>query len=533
LALSDEAFYELHTKYLYDSRFVPFMSNILYFFLYHPTSWLGANHVVGAKFLNALFLGLSLFPVSACARQFLSQRGAYLFSVFVILSPISSYSVYLMPESLYFLLFWVLTYLVVVRMPHRLDGAVYAGFVMAALSAVKPHAFALIVTIPIVLLGLYWVKWEEIPTKNLVRANLGYLAALVIGRLILNYLIAGSLIVWPFGRYYAQFLTPSMRPKRPLLSMNLWYSLGGHFSYLMLLFWPAIVLSLWPSGPAKDKGRGSTSYVALFCFSFATLLVLILLAAKYTADVTGVVDLAYRCRLPGRYYDFALGTLVLLFLARTRATDFSSRRSRRFSFAVIGGAIVAGVAAYFASIAYCPTILDFPEVVLIAKFHVALILAMVGSMGSAVALAFCARSTARFVYLAFLGSLALVTSSAVFVGQVLAARATAPEDLAAIAVRSLVADQVDDGVVIARTEDQRIYRAIFELYSLSEREVLPKTELTRSDLPPGTKWALLLDPYTLKLPYSAIVQGAGFEFVEFAPIGLSAAGSRPATAVPK
>jgi hypothetical protein len=45
------------------------MSNILYFYIYHPTSWLDTNHIVGGEFLNALSFGLALFPLSASARQ--------------------------------------------------------------------------------------------------------------------------------------------------------------------------------------------------------------------------------------------------------------------------------------------------------------------------------------------------------------------------------------------------------------------------------------------------------------------------------
>ncbi len=522
---SDEAHYALEAKFLNNPRFASTMPNILYFYLYHPTSWFGVNHLAAAKLFNAVFFGLSMFPLYGTARCFLSKPGAFIFSVLIVLSPISSYSVYVMPESMYFFVFWILVYVVVAQMPLKpVLGAISAGVTLAALSAIKPHAVVLVAAVPAVLLTLYFCRSEEeISLNQLVGAILSYFAALLVARLSINYMVRGDLLVSPFGSYYQQVFTPSMRPKHTLLSPRLWYSLRGHLSYLAVLFGPGLVFALWPSATPIRENR-KKSYIALLSFSTLVFLMLIAMAAKYTADVTSDGGPTQACRLDGRYYNFALGMLVLLFLARTRIGSSVPRRTNLLRFVVVGVAVLAGVAACFAFADYCPNSVDFPEVVTFSMFRAGLALVILGSIGSAFCLAFFSTATARLVYLGFLGTLALTTSTAVFVGQILYASSPRDADLAGIAVRNLVPDQIDNGIVFARTQDARSYRALFQLYSLAEQKILDQPTLTANDIPPDRKWALLLDPYTLDLPYYAAVRGKGFEFVQLAPGAISVTG---------
>jgi phosphoglycerol transferase len=525
IVFSDEAVYALHSKFLNNPRFTVSRPNILYFYVYHVTSWFGVNHLVVAKLFNSIFFGLALFPLYATARQFVSQRAACIFALIVVLSPVSSYSVYVMPESMYFFVFWILVYVAVVQLPRNLmSGGLNAGLVLAALSTIKPHGLILIAAVPIVLAGVYFQNPDEISVGTLVRANIFFFVAFVVGRLAINYIVRGNFVLSPFGSYYAGILTPSMEARRPLLPPGLWHSLRGHLSYLAILFWPAIVLAIWPSEASGARSRASTHYVALLSFSFVALALLMLMAAKFTADVTGLGAAERACRLHGRYYDFALSLLMLLFLAGTNTATRPPRWSRLLGAVLVGGTIAAAVAAYFTFINYCPNLVDFPEVACFARIRVGLALVISGAVGSAVCLATLSRTTARIAYLGFISTVALTTSAGVFVGQKLFIWSPPAPDLAAIAVRSLVPNQVDDGIVVVRVEDGRGYRAQFQLDSLAGQKILDRPVLSANDIPAGTKWALLLDPYTLNLPYSSMVRGPGFEFLQFAPGGIVAGG---------
>jgi len=532
IVFSDEALYTLHSKFLNDPRFVASRPNILYFFVYHIASWFGSNHVFVEKFLNSAFFGLSLFPLYGTARQFLSKSGSYIFSLAIVSSPISSYSVYVMPESLYCFVFWILAYIVVIRLPNDIVyGGIYSGATLALLSAVKPHALILTMTVPLVLLSLFFLNSDNIPVRRLVRAGLVYLLTLVVGRLIINYAITGDLLVSPFGSYYGDLFGPQMQPRRPLVSPELWHTIRGHLSYLAVLFWPAIATAVRPSQLAGRDGRERAHYVALLSFSFAALALLILLAAKYTVDVTAATVPKDACRLIGRYYNVTLGTLVIVFLAGTKFANGNRACSQAFRVVLVTGAIVSGASAYFAFLDYCPNLVDFPEVVCFSMFRIGLALVIAASLAAALGLAFLTPSAGRAIYLTFLGTLSLTTSAAVFVGQVLFIKSPPQVDLAAIAVRNLVPDQIDDGIVLARMEDARSYRAMFQLYSLSERKILAKPVLTADDIPAGRKWALLLDPYVVNVPVYSTLRGKGFVFLQLAPAATAADGAlKPAQA---
>jgi hypothetical protein len=119
-----------------------------------------------------------------------------------------------------------------------------------------------------------------------------------------------------------------------------------------------------------------------------------------------------------------------------------------------------------------------------------------------------------------LGVMALAASLQVFREQVAAVTPAPEQDLAAIAVRSMVPSEIDDGVVFAKIEDGRSYRAMFQLYSLSKRMILDQPTLSKADIPPGRKWVLLLDTYGLDLRYYSRVQGKGFQFIQLSPGGI-------------
>src|ERR1700722_14009549 len=195
IVFSDEAVYALHSKFLNNPRFTVSRPNILYFYVYHVTSWFGVNHLVVAKLFNSIFFGLALFPLYATARQFVSQRAACIFALIVVLSPVSSYSVYVMPESMYFFVFWILVYVAVVQLPRNLmSGGLNAGLVLAALSTIKPHGLILIAAVPIVLAGVYFQNPDEISVGTLVRANIFFFVAFVVGRLAINYIVRGNFV---------------------------------------------------------------------------------------------------------------------------------------------------------------------------------------------------------------------------------------------------------------------------------------------------------------------------------------------------
>jgi phosphoglycerol transferase len=520
VVFADEELYALHAKYLYDPRFAVLMPNVFYFLVYHPASWFGASHLTIAKLFNAAFFGLALFPLYAIAAKFLSKTGAYVFSVFVLFSPVTSYSVYVMPEAMFFLVFWTLVYLVVVKLPSNLiRGGVYFGFTIAVLSTIKPHGLILFGALPVALAVLRQDSRDQISWSMLVKTAAGSMLAFIVGRFGIEYLACRDFAISLLGIIYSSAFSPPAGSTSWIL-WGFWHLLRGHLASLGILFWPALLVVAWPSQTSNERQRETVSFGLLRGFSFAALGLILAMVVKASLDFT-MLNEVQLCHLHGRYYDFLLPALVLLFLARTRRNT-CPRHATLFRIILIGGACVACALAYYALPTYCVNFVDFPDIRWIAMSTGHLALAMAGCIITAIALAFFKWNIARLVYCASLIMLGLMSSSQVFSDQILAISGPPSADLAAIAVRNLLGSNVDDGVVVAKPEDDHSYRALFQLYSLSQRLIIDRDTLTQSDLPKGVKWALLLDRYRVDIPYYARMRERDFDLILLSPIAVLA-----------
>jgi phosphoglycerol transferase len=518
VVMADEELYALHAKFLHNPRFPIQMPNILFFFVYHLASWFGENHLTVAKLLNATFFALSMIPLYMVAREFLSRTAAYLFSILVVISPISSYSVYVMPEAMFFFAFWVLTYVAVVALPSNLIlGAWCLGLTLAALTATKPHGLVLIGLFPVLIAVRYFIDPDRISWDKVLKSGFGFCIAFAAGRFSIEYLAHGDLAVSLFGSFYRKVVwraprsTQTTRTHSPALSV-MWPCLRGHLAYLAVLFGPGLLFVAWPHSKGKDGQPQPARYTQLLSFSVAVLAILLAMVVKFSAD-NASADPTQLCRLHGRYYDFLLPTFVLLFLSRSRRENFPSCRSTVFKLAVIIGAVAASAFLYHSNSSYCVNFVDFPEIEWIASSEARICCAIAGCLLTAIALAFLDQTAARVVYCSVLVVLALMGTRQVFRDQIAQVAGPPSEDLAGIAVRNLVGDQIDDGMVFARSEDERSHRAMFQLYSLSMRRNLHASKISQKDIPSGVKWILTLDPYELDIPYYSRVRGRDFDLI--------------------
>jgi len=546
--LADEELYALHAKFLNNPRFPIQMPNVFFFLVYHSASWFGENHFAFAKLLNAAFFAMSVLPLYAIARKFLSQPGAYLFSVAVVLAPISSYSVYVMPEAMFFFAFWILTYLLVVKLPADIIyGGIYLGLALAALSAIKPHGLIIAGTFPVVVGILYFASSGDVSLGTLVEASIGCVEALVVGRFAIQYLAHGDFSVLLFGNLYQEVSKPppvavalkwtAKTIHQPAMVLGLghflWHFAQGHLAYVSVLFWPALALVVWPAESVRGALEESLSYRLLRAFSLTALALLLAIVATVGVDFASLYEVEL-CRLHGRYYDFLFPALLLLFLARTRRNSSLPRQATLFRIITIGGAIAASALAYHSRLDYCVNFVDFPEIRWLASSDAHLGFAIAGCIVTAIAIASFNWTWARIACCGTLAVLALLSSNAIFRDQIAQVEGPPAEDLAAIAVRNLMRNQIDDGVVFSKVDhDPRSYRVMLQLYSLSRRRLLNQPALTGDDIPSGTKWILLLDSYRVEVPYYSRITERGFELVTLSPDLLSAAAGSSLESYPR
>ena len=248
LIFGDEGIFLIRAKYigrpqmLAGNELAAWVPNSLYLWLNHFIFYLGANYAIGARLINVLFLVLSLMVLYAIASLFVSSGKAVLAALAVGVGPMSIYSAFVMPETM-FLCAYVCLGFVLVRHIH--DRPIYAGVlsgtVLGAASLIKPHGLMLI---PVVLFALValkvsvpeWCRWSTCGAA--AGAVLGSAVA-TIG--LLNFLILGK-FGFSLGPTYTTLVSKSSAgwSIAPIL-----YVMCGHVAIVLSLYaLPMVVVAM-------------------------------------------------------------------------------------------------------------------------------------------------------------------------------------------------------------------------------------------------------------------------------------------------
>lgn len=159
----------------------PVLPNRLFLAIYGFGSHFGSNYYAFAQLLNVLFWALGLLVLyRLAALSGLSEVRSFAFLAVSALLPLSAYTKYFMPESLFFALFCTSVYALMFGLQRKRDAPIIiAGALVGLLYFVKPHAIAV------------------------MAASAGFLLLLP-GQLRLNALFgSGLLVVMGLGRWVA------------------------------------------------------------------------------------------------------------------------------------------------------------------------------------------------------------------------------------------------------------------------------------------------------------------------------------------
>lgn len=205
----------------------------LYLKLFGITNACGTGFLDCARLLNTLLFVAAAPFIYLCARRVTGKPAAALVALASLLAPINSHTAYFMPESTYFLGFWITSWLLLAwqgKADARLGLA--AGVLLGLLALVKVHALFLL---PAAGAFVLWRGWRE---GNWQR---GLLAAVLLGvtalavKTALGYVLAGPAGLGLLGSFYGKHATNSSGSLAHLLA-PLARSLYGHAMALGLLF---------------------------------------------------------------------------------------------------------------------------------------------------------------------------------------------------------------------------------------------------------------------------------------------------------
>lgn len=481
------------------SRLLPLseagVPSYLYLWLYSSTSVCANGFLDCARVLNSLAIVLSMPFIYLVARRVASPATAAFVAIVSVLGAFNTYAIYFMPESLYFLMFWLLTWLVLSRDgPASTWHALVVGVLLGLLSLVKVHALFLA---PGVLAYLAYTHACERHAKWIRQAAVALLlagVAFVLTKLAIGYLAAGRNGITLFGSLYGgQANAMPLAARIYKLTAGSLASLQGHLLSLVFMFGLPIAALFVRSQPAQGRsGKPRASHGSVKMYAVLVFLPLVALASLFTAAVEGAGPLELAGRLHQRYYNFAFPLLLIIAAGELREPARPS--VARW---LVGGVIVIAVAGamQFLLPTYTPAMVDSPELRgLTVDPSVFLI---VGGAGILATLAWVIRPRLGAAAFVFVLAPAAALTTTVLVGAEVRQRQVPDvyEDASQFAKRYLHADVAR--LVVIAPHPAPLLRALFHLDNARVAAIQKEegTHINRADLPHDAEWALLIGRY--------------------------------------
>jgi phosphoglycerol transferase len=428
------------------------------------------------------------------ARRYLAIPVAAAFAAVVMLSPISSFVRYVMPEPMYFFGFWLVVLVVVSALDKSpLFSATAGGALIGALSLVKPHALALTLGI-----GVFFLLRARLRTHGAIVAAALFLTYYVV-RIVLAYLLTGEWMWSVAGSSYAGMLSG--------YHIDLFataYNVIGHVSAIITLVAVPLAVTLVVVVRRRFVQTGETDspviqrLLDLGLLACCILVAMVTMTIYFQQSVHQISPETERItRLYGRYYIYVLPLFVLVTMGLWWNGFELPKLLPRWAVVTLCGAMVVAAAAVVLIFETGPV--DFPDLALashrllfapIVLLVVALILSYYG-WGRIETTNLIIGMTIWWAAIGLVTSARLIVSPSFFTlkGPVDAAFFD-PMDRSGL--RRLVGR--GDGIIIGSpTSDVDVYRTMFYLRSLSAGRIAPSgSEIRDDDFPEGARWAVVL-----------------------------------------
>ena len=500
------------------SRLLPleeaYMPNYLYLKIYSITNYCGDGFLGCAKIINSFFF-ISATPfIYLIARRVVDQRISVLVSLLAVIGPINAYTAFFMPESIYFLSFWMFCFYLLSLCSESTKWSWFiAGAAFAVSALMKPHS---ILFLPAILIYISFILLRErcFFSRSAVLVVSAFLLGALITKFGLSYILAGSAGLTFFGPRYSSIAasTASGTEKYIQLMLLALESLKGHVLVIGLLYGLPLVLAvdatarmLFVRNDPTDNGRYSTTqYEKIAFLSLVVIFNLICVVALFTAAVASPETYETPYRLHMRYYNYALPLFYLVAAGAFRAIADVNRLSRY----LLGGIIVAtGILAIWNNLApYTPYTVDSPEVRGLHFNH--LYFQIIGGLLiSAIPLWLISQRNGLRLYLYFSLPLFVVVST-YHIGLDLNNRLKQNVyDKAGIFTKNYLTDEDLSKTVIVGSDPSGLFLSLYYLDNVkSSLEIIQRAaDYDLAKLPAGKEWLLVIGDHEIKgMPFYEI-----------------------------
>ena len=490
-------------RYIKFSRLLPLeeanIPSYLYFFTYKITSLCGDGFFACARVLNVFFFTLAIPFIYHIGRKITGSKTALLIAILSIIGPINTYTAYFMPESLYFLSFWLFTYFALsIKKELSVSRWVFYGAIFGLSALIKPHALFLVPALAIYLLVVQRQTAAEKRVTFFYVKYIGFFAAAISTKLTIGFALAGKSGITIFGSEYTSILSGSMDAGHYTSLIKLTFgNFQGHILAWCLLFSVPVGQLLLSSKFIFRRNSDSLTSINIALYTSLILFSLLIVVALFTASVSGSSPYETNARLHMRYYNFAFPLLLLVVASQLSLNAITASFKFR---AIIGLPIGAAIcyATYTQLAPYTPNFVDSPELRGFT-FNSSVFYMLSGVSVFSIALwVYAARSGAQ-VFLYFYMPLAICFST-FYINQELRQRLI-PDvfDKAGIFTKQYLPNEDISKVVIIGSELAGLFRSLSYLDNpKASLDVISKgAAYDLSKLPADKEWILVIGDHAL------------------------------------
>jgi hypothetical protein len=502
--------------------------------------WLfGASKACGERFLDCARVGNTLLFVAATpfiylsARAFTTPRLALLVAGLALLAPANLYTAFFMPETMYYLGFWVLSWLALTRSAWpAAQSALACGAVLGLLSLVKVHALFLLPALCLFLLLHTRLSLERPPWLG--RAVVAMAVALGVTfavKFALGWLLAGQAGLSLFGSLYETSASRSSHRALLALAGPAFGNLRGHLMAMAILF--ALPLALSMHGLASRALRDAApALVRLQAYALLMLGAALGMTVLYTASIAAP-DNDDAIRLHLRYYNFVFPLLLMVCAAWiTMPHEPRPASARTVLMALLAALMGLGVATLPN---YSLSMVDGPDIAAIGMRSLPGLLVPALQL---LVLVLWARGSARAprVFLFALAPLVLmltVRAEQRFTHQLVPSPDFYADEAARVALRTIPNDELGQ-TTLAGTGMAELYRMQFHVDDLRVHLLdLPAgMPVDPALVEPGSKWLLVAGQHALPRGFKLVTAGLHYQLAQVLPRGRAVGSARLGGALP-
>ncbi|MCC8189922.1 MAG: glycosyltransferase family 39 protein, partial [Planctomycetes bacterium] len=324
--------------YSFAIRKLPFSQvafpNYLYYFVYGIIGWFD-DFLLVAKGLNAFFYTASGFFIFRLARMVCDTTTAVLVVLLSLLLPVSTLTLFLLPESMYQFVFWAIVwYLVRYWDSGSLRFWFTAGALIGGLSLVKVHGLFLLPALALVILFSDGVALQSLFSKQKAKAILLTSAGFLLVKWGMGFLFAGPAGINLLGTAYTSFALEKWNSDAILLFLqHCCTMLWAHLMAVCVLVGLPLVVSLRfvaiPDPAAAIHRRLSLLALAIFSVLVVVSSLFSALLGLYDTGGSGLEPVT----IQSRYYFFVYPAFLIL--AGGEATRHLAAGLRQLPFRIL------------------------------------------------------------------------------------------------------------------------------------------------------------------------------------------------------